>query len=1008
MNVSDHNATKYSLDRVHRTKRPLLPSVLQAMHLLPVCAAFLALDWGPYCACGQTGQDSPPTLLQTPLPLEPEQARQTFRLPEGLVIELVACEPDVIDPVAIRFDAAGHMWVVQMIDYPDGPPEGQPPLSRISRLTDTDGDGRYETAVVFAEHLLFPTGVQPWRDGLLVTLSGRVIWMRDTDGDGQADVSETWFEGFTEGNSQLRANHPVLALDNMIYIANGLRGGEVRDVRRPGLPVVSIRNRDFRFDPRGSFYEPVSGLGQFGLAFDDFGHRFVCSNRNPCRHVVLEDRYLARSPGVAVSEVMQDVAAFAENSRVFPLTRAWTTSNLHAHQFTAACGVLWYRGTALPEEYRNNIFVCEPTGNLVHREIPEAAGATFTSRPAYDDRDFLASTDEWFRPVNLELGPDGALYVVDMYRAVIEHPEFMPEELKRRPDLYLGRDRGRIWRIRRSGAPPRSDPVGSTPEQWLKALEHPNAWQRETAARLILENEPPQIDQALRRLAAEATTTVTKVHALWLLEGLHQLDADLLAEALEDPAPELREQALILSERFREDPSWRNRVAAKAGDADARVRFQAALWLIPARREELEALATILERSADDVWTRRAVQLAAGPLADSLLVTLVERAAKEGATRLVDAIVDVARTAGQVSDPRPEVLDRLITLAVSDPALTAEMARRALAGLLAGWARRSPKALAWLSENPRQVRWRELVVQEERAASDGALPESRRIEAMELLRFDPQTDLLRTLALDTAQPTALRVAAIRFLSNRQATSDSDQAFWETLIGRFIQELPAVRTSLVEAALARREVAERLVRAMEEGRLPPRQVAAADFARLQKHSLPDIRTRVAQLASLRVSEDRQVVLERYQPCLQLPADPRRGRDVFARHCATCHRIGSLGVDVAPDISDSRTKTPQQLLVDILQPNRAIDGNYISYIVQTSDGRVLTGIIASETATSITLRQAENKTEVLPRSDIEMIQSTGQSLMPEGLEQNISLQEMADLISFIKNWRYLPNQ
>jgi len=281
-------------------------------------------------------------------------------------------------------------------------------------------------------------------------LSGRVAWMRDTDGDGRADIDETWFSGFAEQNPQLRANHPTFALDNHIYIANGLRGGDViarQEGWNKNAKPVSISGRDFRFDPMSGQYEAVSGNGQFGMAFDDFGNRFVCSNRNPCLHVVLEDRYLGRNPDLAVSAVAHDVSPAAEASRIFPISRAWTTSTLHAGQFTAACGVTLSRGDLLSAAYRGNSFTCDPTGNLVHRDILERNGATFRSRPARDGVEFLASPDEWFRPVNLANGPDGGLYVVDMYRAVIEHPDFVPDELKHRPDERFGDDRGRIYRI---------------------------------------------------------------------------------------------------------------------------------------------------------------------------------------------------------------------------------------------------------------------------------------------------------------------------------------------------------------------------------------------------------------------------------------------------------------------------------------------------------------------------------------------------------------------------------
>ncbi len=247
--------------------------------------------WAPHAP--PTIADEPPAVVS---PLSPKDSLRHIVVEPGLKVELAACEPQAVDPVAVRFDEAGRMWVVEMRDYPTGPKRGQPPLSRISVLTDRDGDGFYETAAVFADHLLFATGVQPWRGGVFVTMAGEVAYMKDTDGDGNADLRETWFKGFAQKNSQLRANHPTLALDNHIYIANGLRGGQIVDARHPDRPPLSIDGMDFRFDPLTGDCEAMSGAGQFGLTFDDYGNRFVCTNRNPAIHIVLENRFLKKNP----------------------------------------------------------------------------------------------------------------------------------------------------------------------------------------------------------------------------------------------------------------------------------------------------------------------------------------------------------------------------------------------------------------------------------------------------------------------------------------------------------------------------------------------------------------------------------------------------------------------------------------------------------------------------------------------------------------------------------------
>ncbi|HXT60872.1 MAG TPA: PVC-type heme-binding CxxCH protein, partial [Pirellulales bacterium] len=512
--------------------------------------------------------------------MSPEDSLAHFHLPEGLKLEIVAAEPEVIDPVAIRFDERGRLWVVEMRDYPNGPGDGQRPLSRIKLLEDRDGDGRFETAQIFADELLFATGVQPWKGGVFVTFSGKVEWMQDADGDGKADQRETWFTGFTEENPQLRANHPRFALDNYVYIANGLRGGSVVNQRQQAGKPLSISGRDFRFEPHSGDCQAVSGAGQFGLTFDDFGDRFNCSNRNPLIHVVLADRYLARNPLLTVPSAVSDVAASGEASHVYPLSQAWTTSILHAGQFTAACGVEIYRGDALPAEFYGNGFTCEPTGNLVHREVVEPVGATFVSHSAREGVEFLASPDTWFRPVNLETGPDGALYVVDMYRAVIEHPQFVPDELKARPDLRYGDDRGRIYRILPSDAGNRvaaPQLAKLTSAQLVEALTSKNSWTREAAGRLLYERQDRSVQSALENLAKTATDPRTRVQALWALQGLGALGDAVLQALLDDSHPRVREQAVVLTEpHLAANAELRKRVLKLAGDDDARLRFQVA------------------------------------------------------------------------------------------------------------------------------------------------------------------------------------------------------------------------------------------------------------------------------------------------------------------------------------------------------------------------------------------------------------------------------------------------
>ncbi len=231
-------------------------------------------------------------------PVAPADSLQHFVLSPklDLRIDLVAAEPDVIDPVAIAFDEHARMYVVEMRDYPNGPKDGEASASRIRLLEDADGDGLFETSHVFADGLLFATGVLPWDGGVIVTVAGEIRFLKDTNGDHAADVNEVWFNGFSEGNPQLRANHPTFGPDGWIYVANGLRGGKVTTVRtawpsgNESPQTIELRDQDFRFNPRTGEAEAITGGGQFGMTFDAFGNRFICSNRNPCDHVVLETR----------------------------------------------------------------------------------------------------------------------------------------------------------------------------------------------------------------------------------------------------------------------------------------------------------------------------------------------------------------------------------------------------------------------------------------------------------------------------------------------------------------------------------------------------------------------------------------------------------------------------------------------------------------------------------------------------------------------------------------------
>jgi putative membrane-bound dehydrogenase-like protein len=356
----------------------------------------------------------------------------------------------------LAFDAQGRLFVAENIGYPSGPGEAGAPAGRIALLEDGDGDGRMDRRTVFADDLTFPNGVLPWNGGVIVTCAPDVLFLKDHDGDGRADERRVLLTGFsTAGSTQLRVNAPTLGPDGWIYLAAGLSGGSVTCPAHPGRAALKMSS-DIRFHPETLEVEPVDGRSQYGMSFDREGNRFICMNRVPVQHVVLESRWLKRNPRLAFGETVQDcnernafngINGRQDGVRLFPISSNITTADGHAGSFSAACGVHVWQGGGLTPECLDAVLSCDPTGNLVHADRLVPRGATFTATPLLTGRELVASRDDWFRPVYLAQGPGGALYIADMYRKVIEHPDYLPEEVRKRTDFESGKMLGRIWRV---------------------------------------------------------------------------------------------------------------------------------------------------------------------------------------------------------------------------------------------------------------------------------------------------------------------------------------------------------------------------------------------------------------------------------------------------------------------------------------------------------------------------------------------------------------------------------
>jgi putative membrane-bound dehydrogenase-like protein len=969
----------------------------------------------------EAGDDDLSRELPRIKPVGPAAALGTFRLHAGFKLLPLAAEPLVSNPVAAAYDADGRLYVAEMRGYPY--PE-KVPSGGVARLEDTDGDGVFDKRTAFLDGLSWPTGVVPYDDGVFVASVPDLLYVKDTNGDGKADVRTVIFTGFSDQNVQGLVNGLLWGLDGWIYGVSGGNGGDIKNPAHPNRPAVSVRGRDFRFKPDGSAFEAIAGGGQFGHAFDDWGHRFSCNNSNHIRQIVLPGQELDRNPAYSAPAPIIDIAVEGGAAPVFRISAAEPWRIVRTRQraadpemrkrlpptelfaigfFTSASGVTIYRGTAFPLEYRGNAFVGDVGGNLVHRKRLERAGSTFKATRADEGVEFLASTDNWFRPVNFSNTPSGTLLILDMYRETIEHPHSIPEPIKRHLDLTSGRDRGRLWELVPENFTHRPRPAlsGAPTARLVELLADPDAWWRETAQRLLIERRDAEAPAALRRLtAATKTPAVGRSHALWTLHNLGALRLDDLAPWAHDPEPGLREQIAQLAGRVR-DPAAIELLTSLAGDGDAMVRLQTAVALgDQAGTNCLEPLARIARHDGDDPWIRAAVLSGLRDRAGRFLQILgreqsyLTNAAGRAWLRELATLVGVSGHREEVAS----VLDTFVTVE-SDPAV----AISALLGLRRGLQRSaaSPrpdlnqlagKAIRSLQEKAGQV-----------AAGDGdAAARTDAIRLFSLGSADSALDHLVPL-LDARQPNAIQLAALQTLGERD-----DQRIPAAVIERWNALGPGTRREAAEILLSRPSWVGALLDAIQEKKIAASELDPARLGQLTAHADAAIRARSISILGSAARTDRAKVIAGYRMALEREGDAGRGKQVFLRHCATCHKAEGQGADVGPDLATITGRTPEDLLMHILDPNREIAPTYINFTIATTEGRVVSGLIASEATGSVTLKRAEGATEVVPRAQIEAMTSTGLSLMPENLETVIDQTAMADLIRYLRSLQAAPGR
>jgi len=973
--------------------------------------------------------------------VEAKDALSTFQIADGFQIEMIASEPLISDPVDMEIDEFGRMYVVEMHGYP----LDKSGTGKIILLSDEDGDGKMDKRTVFKEGLVLPNSVMRWKKGVLVTDAPALLYLEDTDGDGVANITDTVLHGFALTNPQHNVNSPVYGIDNWIYIAHegsvstreykeefGDEGSEIIFASQPGGPRLpkNANGRSVRVQPDKKLLEMNSSRCQFGQAFDAWGHRFGCNNSNQGYQEMIAARYFQRNPNLPVSEVTHDMSDHLNAAEVFPITTNPDRQLLtNIGVMTSGSGLTAYLGGAFPEPYNQNVtFIAEPVSNLVHVDILKDTGTSFRASRVLENKEFLASTDAWSRPVNLYVGPDGALYVLDYYRKVIESPEWMSEEAIEAGGLYDGHDKGRIYRITPTGAAKADWTKGlklgdASVEELVSNLSNNNIWWRMNAQRLLVDRADSAAVPALEKML-QGSSAYGRLHALWTLEGLGAIKPAHVKSALADSTAGVRENAIQVGElNLKKYPELATSLLALQNDKDAKVRFQLLLTLGDVHTPQAEAARNkLLFNDVADKWVQIAALSASSSQTASLLQQVLSRFKKDDQAfaSLVQRLTTMIGRAGQ----EPEI-HHLISKAVSGGAAESEKNAAIIEGLAQGLRSRKEKISISAADqqtlvntffnNPSpSIRKSSLDLLQVNGITDTALlaastrraamvmndtkqDHRRRAEAIDFIALGnpaPYEGDLKKF-VDPKEEPPVQLAALRTLNKVKGT-----AINEYLIGKWQVLTPEIRDAAVATFMNDSNRVALLIDALEKNRIDAPSVSFGRSVQLMQNPNDDLRNRARQIFT-RSERERERVNKEYADALQLEGNAANGKTVYTKNCAICHQVrGKFGVAFGPDLGTVQNWIKEDVLANILDPSLSISSGFDMWHVELNSGETEQGIISSETPVAITLRNNGKMDVTINRQDIKAIRAMNISAMPAGLEKNITKQEMADLLAFLR--------
>lgn len=894
----------------------------------------------------------PPDELPRLPPPNPEDSRKAITVRPGFDVELAASEPNVVAPIAMAFDAHGSLFVVEMRDYPL-PERRERRLGTVRKLTDRDHDGVFETATVFLKDLPWPTGIACSQDGVYVLASPNLIFARDSNGDGMADERIVVATGFGRDRPNVQAlpNSLTWSEDGTFWGATAGNGGEVQG--------QALNGRDFSWNPFSNHLQAQTGTAQFGLSFDESGRRFVCSNSHHLQWVPWERRHVGSLDAPHTS--LLDIAADGPAATVFRTSpeEAWRVVRTRwrvtgqvpgliegggrsSGYFTSACGVHIYRGDAFPAECQGNAFICDVGSNLVHRKVFHEKDGALSAERAADEMtsEFLTSSSNWFRPVALATGPDGAIYIADMAREIIEHPDSLPDSIKQHLDLASGENLGRIWRIvpKARPLPRRPMPAEVANVAWIKMLDHPNAWHRETAQRLLLESKAA-VD--INRLQQSSSPP-----ALTILSQQKSLSVADVRRVWATGSPQHRRRCVRwLGECFQRESSAAHELAEEmAASADPFV---------------LSEIPSSLTHDQP------------GPR-----LQLLVKLHRSGIPRVQEAVVLSTNTAADALEIATKVrsLDLWTLIGKS------------------GQADALQQAHAFLEM--------QLPLPLEEMAALGTTPSDKAFAtAREMLANGKPSDAIVTLLLRAASPDL--PFHLQCIGNESLPVNLRARFVPALdqpsIDQLLRDWPTlplgIRQVTLEWLLKLPTRASRLLELITAGTIAKTELSADQVNQARK-LLPQEAT-----ALFGVPQNRQQAIDEHLNCLTLPAHPEQGESIFKQRCLVCHQHGNEGNAIGPERKTFRNLGKPTLLVNLLDPNRDVAAAFQLITLQTKSGETQAGLLVSENAREVTIKTALGQTVTVPRETISKLEPSRLSLMPEGLEAGLTDQDLANLLEFL---------